>query len=81
MPMLVDRGRPDAGMRSRADELLESVACALARQPGEQALGRAAAAVRWRGALAMDPALLLADEPTGNLDTKFAQGVFDLMRS
>ena len=44
MPLLIDRGRPDAGMRARADELLESVGLALARQPGEQALGRA----RWR---------------------------------
>jgi len=31
-------------------------------------------------ALAINPLLLLADEPTGNLDTKSADAVFDLLR-
>jgi len=32
-------------------------------------------------ALAMKPLLILADEPTGNLDTKAADGVFEVMRT
>jgi lipoprotein-releasing system ATP-binding protein len=81
MPMLVDRGRPDAEMRARAESLLQSMQLtpwrdnlAINMSGGQQ---QRVAVAR---ALAMNPSLLLADEPTGNLDTKSAQGVFDLMR-
>ena len=80
MPLLVDRGRPDAAMRSRADELLESVGLARWRDnPANKLSGGQQQRVAVARALAMDPPLLLADEPTGNLDTKSAQAVFDLM--
>jgi lipoprotein-releasing system ATP-binding protein len=81
MPMLVDRGFPNEAMAGRAAELISLVGLqnvknnlALNMSGGQQ---QRVAVAR---ALAMNPDLVLADEPTGNLDTKAAHGVFELMR-
>ena len=81
MPILVDRGRPDAEMRERAGELLGKVGLGalLGRRPGKLSGGQQQRVAVAR-ALAMGPPLVLADEPTGNLDTASADEVFGLLR-
>jgi lipoprotein-releasing system ATP-binding protein len=82
MPMLVDRGRPDARMRERAQTLLDQVGLTAWRDNlATNMSGGQQQRVAVARALAMNPSLVLADEPTGNLDTASAQGVFDLMRA
>jgi ABC-type lipoprotein export system ATPase subunit len=71
-----------ADRRRRAAELLDLVGLSglAARVPGEVSGGeqqRAAIAV----ALANEPAVLLADEPTGELDSATSAAVFELLRS
>ena len=81
MPMLVARWFPGEDMRLRAAELLEKVG--LSRWKNNRATnmsGGQQQRVAIARALAMNPALVLADEPTGNLDSKSANEVFDLMR-
>jgi lipoprotein-releasing system ATP-binding protein len=81
MPMLVDRGFPDAVMRQHAEELLDRVGLSRWRDnTATNMSGGQQQRVAIARALAMDPDLVLADEPTGNLDSKSADAVFDLMR-
>lgn len=81
MPLLVDRGRPDAAMRARAAELLAGVGLAdRAEHPASKLSGGQQQRVAIARALAMRPALVLADEPTGNLDTHTADDIFALLR-
>jgi lipoprotein-releasing system ATP-binding protein len=82
MPMLLDKGRPDEAMRERAAALLEQVGLTPWRDNLVNNLsGGQQQRVAVARALAMKPALVLADEPTGNLDTKSAEGVFELLRA
>jgi len=81
IPMLADRGLPNAAMRKRAAELIESVGLTQwADNLANNMSGGQQQRVAVARALAMGPALVLADEPTGNLDTKSAGIVFDLLR-
>ncbi|MCU0842063.1 MAG: ABC transporter ATP-binding protein [Thiobacillaceae bacterium] len=81
MPCLIDRGRYDAAMRGRAEWLLGRVGLAGARDKRPSQLsGGMQQRVAIARALAMNPALVLADEPTGNLDTRSADEIFALLR-
>ncbi|MFG1298541.1 ABC transporter ATP-binding protein [Xanthobacter sp. V3C-3] len=81
MPLLADRRFPSAQMEKRALELLGEVGLgAVAGNKATHMSGGQQQRVAVARALAMQPDLVLADEPTGNLDTRSADDVFTLMR-
>jgi lipoprotein-releasing system ATP-binding protein len=74
-------GVPQRQAERRAAELLDRVGLAQRRHHGARALsGGEQQRVAIARALARTPSLLLADEPTGNLDSAAAQAVFGLLR-
>ena len=76
-PILLDYQKPD---KKRVDEILEVLGLTERRHhlPGQLSGGQQQRVAIGR-ALIMRPMLVLADEPTGNLDSKNSQDVMDLL--
>lgn len=82
LPLIAHRGRVLPTMKDQAMAILEQVGMAeKARSKPSELSGGQQQRIAIARALVTNPPLVLADEPTGNLDTRNADEIFSLLRS
>ena len=82
MPSIIELGWPTAEAEANAMRLLKQVGLedAASKRPS-QLSGGMQQRVAIARALSLSPRLILADEPTGNLDTQSANEIFELLQT
>ncbi len=81
LPLVIERRLSKAEMRERADTVIAEVGLAgLGERYPRELSGGQEQRVAIARALVKDPYIVLADEPTANLDSRMAEEIVDIMR-